>query len=250
MPLSFFDVQAGILGSAAGRKDSPGITELKASLQQINAVGALVRIAPDNLESDYQILNHLLYHACEKDETLIPCPIILPNSGMELLSEKEQIADALAAGAEAVCVRPQSDCWLPEKWVSDRLFLALEERKMPVLVSMDEITYSQAADIATRYPGLPLILIEVGYRELRTQIPLLLTCANIHLSIGNRFTAHLGIEHLVKIVGPNQLIFGTGFPTAEPMAAAMPLIYADISEADKKQIAAKNFERLAGGIRR
>ena len=91
MSLSFFDVQTGVLGSVPGVKDSPGIADLKASMQQINAVGALVRIAPDTLESDYQILNNLLYEACENDETLIPCPVVLPNSGMELVSEKAQI---------------------------------------------------------------------------------------------------------------------------------------------------------------
>ena len=113
-----------------------------------------------------------------------------------------------------------------------------------------KITYPQVAEVAASYPNVPLILIEVNYRDLRTQIPLLQTFPNIHLSIGNRFTAHLGIEHLVKVIGVEQLLFGTGFPTAEPMAAAMPLIYADISESDKNQIATKNFENLAGGIRR
>jgi predicted TIM-barrel fold metal-dependent hydrolase len=250
MSLSFFDVQTGVLGSVSGMKDSPGIADLNASMLQINAVGALVRIAPDTLESDYQILNNLLYAACEKDESLIPCPVVLPNSGMELDSEKVQIAAALAAGAQAVSIRPQTDYWLVEKWVSERLFLALEEQRLPVLVSMNEITYPQVAEIAASYPELPLILIEVGYRDLRTQIPLLKTYRNVHMSIGNRFTAHLGIEHIVENIGPNQLIFGTGFPTAEPMSAAMPLIYADISESDKNQIAMKNFENLAGGIRR
>ncbi|MCK5739790.1 amidohydrolase family protein [bacterium] len=248
MSLSLFDVQTGVLGSMPGVTDSPGIADLKVAQRQINAVGALVRIAPDNLEADYQVLNDLLYAACENDESLIPCPVVLPNSGLELLSEKAQIDAALAAGAQAVCIRPQTDYWLVEKWVSDRLFLALEERRLPVLVSMNEVTYPQVADIAARYPNLPLILIEVGYRDLRTQIPLLQTFPNIHMSIGNRFTAHLGLEHLVKIVGPNQLVFGTGFPTAEPMSAAMPLIYADISESDKNRIAMNNFENLAGGI--
>ena len=73
---------------------------------------------------------------------------------------------------------------------------------------------------------------------------------NVHLSLGSPLTVHGGVEHLVATIGPKRLLFGTGFPAADPMPAVTMLTYAEIGEADRALIGSGNLERLIGGIAR
>jgi predicted TIM-barrel fold metal-dependent hydrolase len=52
----------------------------------------------------------------------------------------------------------------------------------------------------------------------------------------------------VSTVGPDRVLFGTGYPETEPMAAVTQLMYADITESDRAAIGAGNLHRLLGGV--
>ena len=63
--------------------------------------------------------------------------------------------------------------------------------------------------------------------------------------------AHLvGFERASQRVGAERVLFGTGFPVSEPMAAVAQLMYADISDHDRAMIGAGNLANLVEGIRR
>jgi predicted TIM-barrel fold metal-dependent hydrolase len=108
----------------------------------------------------------------------------------------------------------------------------------------------QVGELATRFPSLPIIVAGVTYRQQRTLLPLLEAFPRLHLSLGSNYTVHRGIEELVSIVGPDRLLFGTGFPQAESMAAITQLMYAEISNDDKQLIGAANLRRLISEIER
>ena len=88
----------------------------------------------------------------------------------------------------------------------------------------------------------------MGYRSQRILLPLLTSFPNVQLSTGSNYCVHRGIEQLVGSVGPQRLLFGSGFPEVDPMMAISQLVYADISDEARRLIGSGNLERLIGGI--
>ena len=57
-------------------------------------------------------------------------------------------------------------------------------------------------------------------------------------------------DRFVATVGAERLLFGTGFPEAESMSAVTQLMYAEISDEQKRLIGAGNLKRVISEIRR
>ena len=74
---------------------------------------------------------------------------------------------------------------------------------------------------------------------LRMLLPLMKSFRNVYLAIGSDYTAHRGIEMFVAAVGAKP-----GFPEAESMAAITQLMYAEITDEQKRLIGAGNLKRL------
>ncbi len=250
MSIELFDIQAGILGFRRGQREAVTAEMLLETMSQLSIARALIRIAPDDLEVDVPFANDKLYEACSLSGALVPCPVIVPNTAGDLPSEEQQVAVAIAHGAAAAWIRPQRDHWLIAGWLSDRLFKALSDRRMPLYVSAEMLSPTAVAELAERFAELPILYAELSYRDQRILLPLLERFANIHLSTGLNYRVQGGLEQIVERPGPERLLFGTGFPDSEPMAAAMQLLYADITEDQKRLIGSENMERLIGGIQR
>lgn len=248
MSALLFDAQTGFGGATPGQPDLVSAADLLAEMRRVEIGRALVRITPENLDSDVPASNAALLAACADEPALIPCPIVAPATGGDFAPEEEQVASLIAHGARAVWIRPEHDHWLLASWQSGPLFSALEHRRVPVVCLQRMVKLPELAELAGRYPGLPLLYAELGYREQRTYLPLLEHFANVHLILGAPYSVHRGIEQLVARVGASHLLFGSGFPAAEPMAAIAQLMYAEISEADKRRIGAGNLEALVEGV--
>ena len=147
-------------------------------------------------------------------------------------------------------MRPSVDYWTTARWACDALFSALQERRVPVYCREGLVSLDQVGDLAGRYPSLPLIITKRHYRMLRMLLPLMKTFPNVYLAIGSDYTAHRGIKHFVATVGAKRLLFGTGFPEAESMSAVTQLMYAEISDEQKRLIGAGNLKRLIAEIKR
>ena len=250
MSIRLIDVQCGFGGAAPGVRDIVSENELLACMAKIRIERALVRIIPDKLDTDVVLSNDKLITACRAHpEELIPCPVVLPASGGDLPAEPDQVDACIRAGARAVVIRPAQDAWLPLPWMADRLFNALQERRLPVLCAERHVSHEQAASLASRYPDLPIILAQQGYRSQRILMALLGAFPNLYLSIGNNYGVHGGIEQFCRAYGAGRLLFGTEFPQSEPMAAVTCLLYSGVSKEEKEKIGALNFETLARGIR-
>jgi len=250
MTVRLIDVQAGFGGAAPGRRETVSAGELAASLGALRIERALARIEPETLETDVELSNRKLADAAAAHRELIPCPVIVPATGGDLPPEPEQVDAFVRQGAWAATIRPAADGWVIADWLSDPLFRAMEARALPLLCLEPLVPLDKVAEIAGRFPRLPLILAKVGYRAQRILLPLLERFPNIRLSTGNNNTAHFGIEQVVERVGPERLLFGTGFPVSEPMAAVTQLAYALVPDEARAMIGALNLERLAEGIAR
>ncbi|MBN1543657.1 amidohydrolase family protein [candidate division KSB1 bacterium] len=247
--LELIDVQVGFDGTQPGRTTAVECHEVLDYCNDMRLAAALVRTEPVEADPDVLFSNRRLFDACTGQERLIPCPVVLPNSGKELATENEQIDQAIANGAAAVTIRPVIDYWVVLPWISDALFRALVDRNLPVWISSHHCPPPQIAEIAAAFPDLRIILAQVGYREQRILLPLLKRFPQVYLSIGNNYCLHQGLEQLVKEVECRQLLFGSGFPESEPMAAVMMLLNSDLSLEQKQCIGFGNFNQLREEIR-
>ncbi len=250
MDIELYDVQTGFGGAEPGNSMVASMDGLLAEMARLSIARALVREAPDTLINDVPRSNEKLFEAHARHASLLPCPIAVPSTGGDLPEETEQIDAAIRAGSGAVTIRPVQDHWSLAAWCCDRLFKVLEERRMPVLCMLDKIPLEALADLAGRYPGIPFILAGIGYRTQRIILPLLAAFRNVYLSLGSNMSVHRGVEQLVERIGPNRLLFGTGFPQIEAMCAVTLLMYAAVSPEDKALIGADNLARLISEIHR
>jgi len=241
MSIALFDIQTGF-GCAITADD------LRAEMRRLEIDRALACITPDNMEFDVPFANEMLFTACEHDPALVPCPIVLPNSGADYLPEEAQVEEAMRHGAGAVFIRPAADYWTFAEWVCDRLFKVLESHRLPVLCLERLVPLEQVGGLAQRYPRLPFIVAESSYRQQRILLPLLETFPNVFLSTGNNYIVYKGIEQFVERGFTERLLFGTGFPVSDAMCGITQLMYAEISEEQRQLIGAGNMERLMEGI--
>lgn len=250
-PLRLIDAQCGFGGAVPGQAKITTAAELVAEMDRLTIAQALVRITPEALDSDPWRSNERLYAACaEHPGRLLPCPVMMPNGARDAGPEEEQLDAHLRRGARAVCLRPQPDSWILAPWASGPLFAALAARLVPAIcLAQNGFSLEAVAELAGRHPDLPVVFSVDSYRTLRTLLPLLRTFPNAQLLIGPLYTYHAGLEQLVVEVGPERLLFGSGFPVAEAMAAVTQLTYADLPAAARRRIGAENLERLLRGVR-
>jgi len=241
-----YDVQTGF-GQTPGQ-EAVTADDLRAEMRRLRIDRALATITPENMEFDVPFANEMLFTACADDSSLVPCPIVMPNSGYDYMPEEEQVNDAIRHDAGAVFIRPAADYWIPAEWVCDRLFKILEAHRMPVLCLERMVSLGQIGGLAERYPRLPLIVAESSYRQQRILMPLLETFPNVYLSTGNNYIVYQGIEQFVERSLTERLLFGTGFPVSDAMGGITQLMYADISAEQRQMIGAENMERLMGEI--
>lgn len=250
MTIPLFDVQAGFGGMAQGVREIFTAEAILGDMDRLQIAKALVRITPDEIDMDVAGTNRLLYEACEASSgRLVPCPVVVPSAGGDFEEEPVQVEQAIRRGAGAVLLRPVQDSWSLEEWCGGKLFAALEDRAVPALCPQKTVTPSDVARMAAAHPRLPLIVIEANYRTHRLLCGLMECFPNVYLSIGSNYTVQGGIEHLVARFGPDRILFGTGVPRAEPMMGVTQLLYASITDAQKRMIGSENLHRLIGGIR-
>jgi len=242
-----FDVQTGFGGVEPGCRVATGVEEWLAEMSRLRISRALARIAPDTLESDVPRANERLRTAVAPYQGPGRDAPARRDRGVGLM---DVVKVALGAGAGAVCIRPVRDGWRMESWCCERLFAELQARRLPVFCQESQVAADKVAWLAQHFPDLPVIFAELEYRAQRVYLPLLEKFPNIFLSIGSNYTVFRGIEQIVGRVGAERLLFGTGYPQAEPMCAVTQWAYADVNAEARAAIAAGNMQRLLEGIRR
>lgn len=189
--------------------------------------------------------NELLFAAAAQDDRLIPCPTVLPNSGLEVGDETAYVDELVRRGARCVCFYPDKCGTGLDRRVIGTLFDALERRRLPVALIQPDLLAS--ATLAADYPELPVILHVPSYRN-RQLLPALRSAANLHVSLAPNFAPYRGLETLVDHCGADRLLFGSGYPVGEPGAALSYLLYSALDDRDVEQIACRNMERLIAGV--
>lgn len=246
--IPLFDALCGV-SVASAPTEIPGAAAVSDELTRLDVGRALVRALPAAREFDTPDSNARLLSVCAAHDRLVPCPVVLPNSGRDLDPEPLQVETLIRQGARAVVLRPRSDGWLTEPWCSGALTAALEARRMPALCLADEWSFEQLAAVAGRHPDLPLIACGLSYRQQRIILPMLEHFTNIRISLGAAYCVFGGIEQMVTVVGADRIVFGSGYPEYEILPAATYLLYAAISAEQKRLIGTGNLDALLEGVR-
>lgn len=249
--IELIDVFCGVGGLARGEPAAVPFELAAATQARLGIAESLVHVAPWGHETDVGRANARLFEAtAARPATLAPCPVCLPAAGRGLPGETAQVSEALAQRAWACLLRPKSDGWLMCEWVAGPLLKVLEERRLPALVHAGECDLPALADMAARYPGLPWVLLDPGYRQQQNLVPLLAARPNIMLALGGAYAVHTGLEDLVRSVGAARVLFGTGLPETEPACAVTYLLYSGLADEQKRMIGAANARRLREEVRR
>jgi hypothetical protein len=158
---------------------------------------------------------------------------------------------ALAAGVKAVLINPlMRRIDLGRSPRISQLTLLLEQRRIPLLLTywktdpeQDVIDWYHLIDFCRDHPHLPVLVWEWRTRSNRPMFDALAATDNLRVAISGLWQAQ-SIAQICKVFGPERLVFSSGLPHLDPGSFQACLRYADIGDADKRQIAAGNLEEL------
>jgi predicted TIM-barrel fold metal-dependent hydrolase len=237
-----------------------------------------MRVTPEDVLADlarHDIHEALIAHAHAIDRSHEDNAEILPivaahpgtrpvftvpqHSTLDIPDPDAAMQSMLDAGVAAVRVTPSRyNGYTCDPWALGPIWRRFDDVRMPVLlVSTDLGRYpDQPAlgfsakniyETAKAFPRVPLIIVRLNFSALRVVVPLMRECPNVYAEL-SFFTAHRGYETLVREVGADRLLFGSGMPWGPPGPAVVATTYAAISEDDKRLIAGDNLRRLIGAI--
>lgn len=154
-----------------------------------------------------------------------------------------ELAAAARAGARAVWV--EYDHWERRTETARRLLQVAAGADLPLLVPHRQPGDASALGELTAANPVPLVLVEARYPDFAEVVPALERYANLHIE-----TSGLGsfdaVDGMVRVVGHERVLFGSGTPVHTPLSPLYALLQADLSADARRAILAGNAARLFG----
>lgn len=248
MSVRLFDCNCRIGRRLDARPNEPStVAELLAEMDRLEIEKALVAHY-SGYESLPDLGNRRIEDEARGNPRLARVWTALPDTAGDTPPAKQWVAGMLSAGARAVQLFPKRMNWRLDEWCAGSLLRAIEERKVLALLPFAEADLGTIHEVLDAHPRLPLLLTNVNYRVNRMLFPLLELHANLHIDLAPPYDVHDGVEEICKRFGAKRLLFGTGYPVAEPGAALAMLAYARIADEERALIGAGNLERLLGEV--
>jgi hypothetical protein len=195
--------------------------------------------------------NKSLLDEIKGSKRLHPQWVLLPSHTGEFPTENEVVKKMVSLGVRAARIFPHQERsnFSISDWCAGALFAALSRRRIPLFIDSDEINWESVHNICERYPNLPLVLTNVGYRIDRYLYPLFERFKNLYVEISG-YCAAGGIEEAVRRFGAERFLFGTRLPFFTPAVAVSMVLYSKISDSEKQLIAGENLRRLLEQVRK
>lgn len=175
------------------------------------------------------------------DRGVLACWSAVPVTAGELDSLTALVDRAVDDGVAAFRIHPVSHGYSPA--LLEELYGALEIHHLPLCVDAAEITWAELTAIATRFPELPLVVSNLGYRKLRELWAALSGHANIHVDLVD-FAAHQGVEWLAAHDLAGRLLFATGLGVRDPGESVVRLAWSGLDDATVRLVGSGNAGRL------
>lgn len=175
------------------------------------------------------------------DPRLVPVPVVVP--GVPGASEPADPAEVRDWGVGLVRLCPRRHGFDLTGPVALRWFSAIG---LPVAIDFDETTPAELLSLASRLPDLRILLLNPGYRRLRTIAELLAEIPILWLESGTINTQG-GVEWLAERYGAARLIFGTGAPLLDDCGPRLLLDHLALPADDVALIAHGSLASMLGG---
>ncbi len=248
--LSFFDSNC-VIGKRSIRRSGYrneaefySVDDLLAEMDHAGIDSALVY---HSLAKEYDPMtgNIMLMDEIKGYDRLYPCWVVIPGGTNEIPEPAELVNNMVAQNVRAVRIFPSDHLFSLSDWCSGDLMRELEKHKIVVIVEIDQVGWEGIYSLASRFPGLPIIIANLNYRVNRYLYPILEKCKNVYVEISG-YQIHKGLESIGIRFGADRLIFGTRMPYFTPGPALTMVNYLLANNTEKEMIAGGNLSRLTG----
>jgi len=168
---------------------------------------------------------------------------------------EEVLAAARREGVAMFTLSPTTQSHPLAVWANADLYAAMQEARLPLLLSGETDIWRDVHEIAAAYPRLPILLWNVMYGQVRTVVPLMDLHPGIQVCIAPRFVRADAVENFTHRYGPGRLIYGSSWPVVDyPRAMQSPgpliamVMYARVSDDNKAAILGGNIRRLVSEV--
>jgi len=206
-------------------------------------IAAAVAYHANAVEYSQDYGNRKLLDEIGDDPRLVPQWVVLPHHTGEMPPAPKLVDEMLSLGVRSARLYPDSHGTGVSAEVCGPLLEELQAHRIPLFIDYGELDIPQAAELARRYPLLPIVLCGLSWHSDRLLFGYLEGAPNLHIDTWS-YQNHRGYEAFVSRLGSGRLLFGTNLPYRSPGAARMMTCYEDISEDDRRGIAGLNLLRI------
>lgn len=185
---------------------------------------------------------------CQKYDRLRACYVIDPPLDSNTCGDADQLTKYLCENRPvAVRMFPKSQKVPFNTFYCGDILEVLQDLRMPLLMNVGEYTYEEVAEVAQNFPELRLVLLRPGLNRSRVTFPLLRKTKNVYFDISVMLDTGL-LTEVVSKFGPERFLYSSCLPNFEPAGPLGLVMYADITDADRRAILAENWLALENGI--
>ena len=192
--------------------------------------------------------NERLASEIKNSDIFIPAVAVEPNSSDEFITLEELEKFIAENGVKMATMFPKSHVFSPAEWQMGETYSFLEEKNIPLLLSLTEVSADQIYEILSNHKSLKVIVKDTSFSNDKNLMRLMELFENFYLETGTYSTAG-GISYVVKKFGAERILFGSGLHFSEPGASVCKVLCSEISDSDKIKIAHENLENMLKEVR-
>ena len=228
----------------------PTVDDLTAEMARLHIHSAIVRHRACIDNAPY-FGNHVLGEEAAGHINLLPAWVLTPDGCEPDFDIERTLRNMLSLGVRIAWMIPKEHLFSVRPWCSGKMYAALQEARLPLMVEYDQLTADELHEICAAFPTLRLIILNAPrLGRSRLLYPLLEQHPCLSLCFGPLLSVHGGFEDLYQQFGQERWVFGTGYPNAEGGAALAGLLYSGLPEEAVRSIASGNIERWLGEVNR
>ncbi len=205
-----------------------------AALMREHAVSTCCTLSTVGLLLDHNAGNAATRAACSESPSLVPVATVNPQAFFGGDGPHNRFR---ADGFKMARFFPHAQGWEPSYAPFIALARALQGEQLPIMMSIDlPGTASRLIRALGSHPS-PVILAGVDERTLAEALVLMEEHPSVYLETSSLLAAG-ALAHVVRIVGAERVMFGSGAP-ARPMAAGISVLrHAGLSDAESSRVLA------------
>jgi predicted TIM-barrel fold metal-dependent hydrolase len=191
----------------------------------------------------HEVGNDLVLDAAGPVNGVQVCPVATLNP-VQYLDWPAELERVLSAGAVGLRFFPELQGWSARDEVFRAMARAVRGR-CPLLVTVTRSGDASVIGAATAGLDTPVVLVGGHYTQLGDCLAAMERWPQLVMET-SRLAQFRGVETVVRSVGAERVLFGSGAPARPVQAALNAVLAAEISEAERRAILAGNAGRVFG----